>query len=180
AKQGGQVGFVIDCEWAEPMSDKMEDQAAAARRIDFQLGWFLDPIYFGDYPESMRQRVGEYLPKFSEKDRELMRNKIDFIGLNHYTTRIIGNRPNPQPQEIHFYQVEQIERSGTMIHLSKTCLFCLEKQAQHQLKDAGLSIKTAVCRQQAWQKYFTLLIRKNSPSPLPIESIYLFLTLGEL
>ncbi|VAH66978.1 unnamed protein product [Triticum turgidum subsp. durum] len=111
AKQGGQVGFVIDCEWAEPMSDKMEDQAAAARRIDFQLGWFLDPIYFGDYPESMRQRVGEYLPKFSEKDRELMRNKIDFIGLNHYTTRIIGNRPNPQPQEIHFYQVEQIERS---------------------------------------------------------------------
>ncbi|EMS67120.1 Beta-glucosidase 4 [Triticum urartu] len=112
AKQGGQVGFVIDCEWAEPMSDKMEDQAAAARRIDFQLGWFLDPIYFGDYPESMRQRVGEYLPKFSEKDRELMRNKIDFIGLNHYTTRIIGNRPNPQPQEIHFYQVEQIERSG--------------------------------------------------------------------
>ncbi|VAH82806.1 unnamed protein product [Triticum turgidum subsp. durum] len=112
AKQGGQVGFVIDCEWAEPKSDKMEDQAAAARRIDFQLGWFLDPIYFGDYPESMRQRVGEYLPKFSEKDRELMRNKIDFIGLNHYTSRIIGNQPNPQPQEIHFYQVQQIERTG--------------------------------------------------------------------
>ncbi|KAM3334346.1 hypothetical protein ACQJBY_029019 [Aegilops geniculata] len=111
AKQGGQVGFVIDCEWAEPKSDKMEDQAAAARRMDFQLGWFLDPIYFGDYPESMRQRVGEYLPKFSEKERELMRNKIDFIGLNHYTSRIIGNQPNPQPQEIHFYQVQQIERT---------------------------------------------------------------------
>ncbi|KAM0829773.1 hypothetical protein ACQ4PT_066663 [Festuca glaucescens] len=110
AVQGGQVGFVIDCEWAEPLSDKMEDQAAAARRIDFQLGWYLDPIYFGDYPESMRQRVGDHLPRFSEKDRELIRNKIDFIGLNHYTSRFIANQPNPQPDEIHFYQVQQIER----------------------------------------------------------------------
>ena len=35
------MGFVIDCEWAEPLSDKIEDQAAAARRIDFQLGWYV-------------------------------------------------------------------------------------------------------------------------------------------
>ena len=41
AIQGGEVGFVIDCEWAEPLSDKIEDQAAAARRIDFQLGWYM-------------------------------------------------------------------------------------------------------------------------------------------
>jgi beta-glucosidase len=39
AVQGGTVGFVVDCEWAEPASDKIEDQAAAARHIDFLLGW---------------------------------------------------------------------------------------------------------------------------------------------
>ncbi|GAV75550.1 Glyco_hydro_1 domain-containing protein, partial [Cephalotus follicularis] len=38
-KQGGQIGLVVDCEWAEPNSDNIEDKLAAARRLDFQLGW---------------------------------------------------------------------------------------------------------------------------------------------
>lgn len=38
-KQGGQIGLVLDCEWAEANSDKMEDKSAAARRLDFQFGW---------------------------------------------------------------------------------------------------------------------------------------------
>lgn len=38
-KQGGQVGLSLDCEWAEANSDKIEDKIAAARRLDFQLGW---------------------------------------------------------------------------------------------------------------------------------------------
>ncbi|PPR97249.1 hypothetical protein GOBAR_AA23419 [Gossypium barbadense] len=37
-KQGGQIGLVLDCEWAEANSDKIEDKSAAARRLDFQLG----------------------------------------------------------------------------------------------------------------------------------------------
>lgn len=38
-KQGGQVGLVVDSEWAEPNSDKNEDKSAAARHLDFHLGW---------------------------------------------------------------------------------------------------------------------------------------------
>ncbi|CAO1942649.1 unnamed protein product [Urochloa humidicola] len=108
AAQGGEVGLVVDCEWAEPFSDKTEDQIAAQRRIDFQLGWYLDPIYFGDYPESMRQRLGSDLPTFSEKDKEFIMNKIDFVGLNHYTSRLIAHHQNPE--DIYFYQVQQVER----------------------------------------------------------------------
>lgn len=33
------MGFVVDCEWAEANSDKIEDKIATARRLDFQLGW---------------------------------------------------------------------------------------------------------------------------------------------
>ncbi|XP_059665648.1 beta-glucosidase 42-like isoform X2 [Cornus florida] len=88
-EQRGQIGLVVDCEWAEAVSDKMEDKLAAARRIDFQLGWYLDPIFLGDYPESMRERLGDWLPKFSQKDVELLRNSVDFVGLNHYTSRFI-------------------------------------------------------------------------------------------
>lgn len=40
AEQGGQVGITLDCEWGEPMSNSVEDQAAAQRRVESQLGWY--------------------------------------------------------------------------------------------------------------------------------------------
>ncbi|KAI3857785.1 hypothetical protein MKX03_033913 [Papaver bracteatum] len=79
AQQGGEIGIATDCEWAEAFSDKMEDKTAAARRIDFHFGWFLDPIYFGDYPKTMREELGDLLPKFSDEDGELLRNSVDFL-----------------------------------------------------------------------------------------------------
>ncbi|XP_073000391.1 beta-glucosidase 4 isoform X1 [Typha latifolia] len=108
AAQGGEVGLVLDCEWAEPFSDKIEDKIATARRLDFQLGWYLDPIFYGDYPAVMRQRLGDHLPKLTEKDKELLKNSIDFVGLNHYTSRFIAHAQ--KPDGIHFYEVQEVER----------------------------------------------------------------------
>ncbi|XP_042398068.1 beta-glucosidase 4-like [Zingiber officinale] len=103
--QGGLIGLVVDCEWAEPFSDKLEDKLAAERWLDFQLGWYLDPIYHGEYPLSMRERVGDQLPKFSEADKELLRNSTDFIGLNHYTTKFVRHVENTGG--LHFYRVQE-------------------------------------------------------------------------
>ncbi|KAM1174463.1 hypothetical protein EV2_027757 [Malus domestica] len=108
-KQGGQVGLVVDCEWAEANSDTIEDKVAAARRLDFQLGWYLDPIYHGEYPKVMRERLGDRLPIFSEKDKELLKNSVDFIGLNHYTSRFIAHgRDNHDKGD--FYKAQGIEK----------------------------------------------------------------------
>ncbi|PON55408.1 Glycoside hydrolase [Parasponia andersonii] len=107
-KQGGQVGLVVDCEWAEANSDKIEDQIAAARRLDFQLGWYLHPIYYGDYPEVMREKLGERLPKFTEEEKELLRNSLDFVGLNHYTSRFISHA-RESPEENDFYNAQEVE-----------------------------------------------------------------------
>ncbi|XP_058094328.1 beta-glucosidase 42 [Magnolia sinica] len=109
AKQGGQIGISVDCEWAEAFSDAMHDKVAAARRIEFQLGWFLDPIYFGDYPASMRERVADQLPKFSEEDKKSLQNSTDFVGLNHYTSRLIAHAPR-KSEENGYYQVQEMER----------------------------------------------------------------------
>lgn len=60
----------------------------------------MDPIYFGEYPSSMRDKLGKSLPKFTEEEIKLLHYSVDFIGLNHYTTRyvahkdIIGNSKN--------------------------------------------------------------------------------------
>lgn len=47
---------------------------------------FLDPLIFGDYPNSMKSRVGTRLPKFSKSQTSLVKGSLDFVGINHYTT----------------------------------------------------------------------------------------------
>lgn len=49
-------------------------------------GRFADPFFFGDYPATMRSRVGSRLPKFTEKKAALVNGSLDFMGINHYTT----------------------------------------------------------------------------------------------
>ena len=50
------------------------------------LGWFAAPLTHGDYPASMRERLGERLPTFSDEDRARIQGSADFFGLNHYST----------------------------------------------------------------------------------------------
>lgn len=49
-------------------------------------GRFADPFFFGDYPATMRTRVGERLPKFTADEAALVKGALDFMGINHYTT----------------------------------------------------------------------------------------------
>jgi beta-glucosidase len=50
------------------------DRDAAQRNMDFMMGWFADPIFLtGDYPASMRQLVGDRLPKFTGKPHQFSR-----------------------------------------------------------------------------------------------------------
>ncbi|KAL5773800.1 hypothetical protein ACOSQ2_013724 [Xanthoceras sorbifolium] len=108
-KQGGQVGLVVDCEWAEANSDGIEDKSAAARRLDFQLGWYLHPIYYGDYPGVMRKKLGDRLPEFTEEDKDLLRNALDFVGLNHYSSRFIAHDAS-NLVEGNYYKSQEMER----------------------------------------------------------------------
>lgn len=47
---------------------------------------FLDPIIFGWYPEEMCDLLGPMLPIFSKEEVKNMINRLDFIGINHYTS----------------------------------------------------------------------------------------------
>lgn len=87
----GVIGMSNNCDWREPASATPADRAAAERALEFYLGWFADPIYFGDYPASMRERLGERLPRFSEEDAALIKGSNDFFGLNHYTTMLCAH-----------------------------------------------------------------------------------------
>lgn len=86
SSQGGKIGITNNCDWREPLTDSDIDRQAAQRAVEFFLGWFADPIYLGDYPESMKLNVAERMPLITEEDRALIKGSSDFFGLNHYTT----------------------------------------------------------------------------------------------
>lgn len=91
SRQKGQIALSNNCDWREPLTDSPEDQAAAQRALEFFLGWFADPVYKGDYPEVMRERLGDRLPQFTEEERAMLLGSADYFGLNHYTTMYAAN-----------------------------------------------------------------------------------------
>uniref|UniRef100_A0ACD5UZL4 Uncharacterized protein n=1 Tax=Avena sativa TaxID=4498 RepID=A0ACD5UZL4_AVESA len=86
AEQNGELGISLDVIWYEPISNSTADVEATNRAQEFQLGWFADPFFFGDYPVTMRSRVGKRLPRFTTKEADLVKGSLDFLGINHYTT----------------------------------------------------------------------------------------------
>ncbi|XP_057426446.1 beta-glucosidase 24-like [Lotus japonicus] len=94
ATQGGEIGIVLCMEDYIPYSFKPEDVAASERLSDFFSGWILEPLFYGDYPTTMRELVGDRLPIFTEEEKILVKGSIDFIGLNYYRSFYARNEPN--------------------------------------------------------------------------------------
>ncbi|KAG0611025.1 hypothetical protein M758_7G108700 [Ceratodon purpureus] len=118
--QGGTLGMALDCEWGEPLTNSGADKEAAERHVLFQMGWLLDPIYFGDYPAVMRKNVGDRLPVFTRDEIALLNGSVDFVGVNHYSSRFISDGFDPQsPLNIYPYCDRQVQlsvlRNGSFI-----------------------------------------------------------------
>jgi len=88
--QNGKIGITLNTDWNEPLTDSQDDRIAAQRYQEFQLGWFSDPVIFGDYPASMKERVGQRLPIFTDEEKKSLRGSLDFLGLNHYTSKYVS------------------------------------------------------------------------------------------
>ncbi|RLN24925.1 beta-glucosidase 5-like [Panicum miliaceum] len=93
AVQKGVVGINIYTMWPYPLTNSTADLEATQRFRDFYFGWILEPLVFGDYPQAVKKNVGSRLPSFTKVQSEAVRGTLDFIGINHYYSFYVNDRP---------------------------------------------------------------------------------------
>jgi beta-glucosidase len=107
AAKKGKIGLVVNLEPKYPASQSPEDLAAVERADAYMNRQYLDPVFLGKYPAEMRDIFGEAWPEWSDDDMRLIKQPIDFLGVNYYTRRVERHHPDylplrtkhvPQPQ----------------------------------------------------------------------------------
>lgn len=96
--QRGRISIVVNSDIGIP-SDSTEpsDIEAANRYNDYQIGWFLNPLAHGDYPNSMKVHSANNIPEFTEEESQLVKGTYDnVVGINHYTTHLITECDSPR------------------------------------------------------------------------------------
>jgi len=69
-KQKGLIGISSYGDYRYPLNiTNTADVAAAQRAMEFQLSCFVDPIWKGDYPQVMKDKLGDRLPQFTKKQK---------------------------------------------------------------------------------------------------------------
>ncbi|KAK1798631.1 hypothetical protein P4O66_006924 [Electrophorus voltai] len=95
-QQGAEVSFAVHADWVEPANPFMESHTSAVQQcLLFELGRYLDP-FLRDLACPDKTTCYGYdhsgpfhLPYFSEEERAELRGALDFIALNHFTTRLV-------------------------------------------------------------------------------------------
>lgn len=104
-KQGGKIGTSFNGGEAGLHEDENgidpENYAAANRSMQWEIGLNAHPLFIGDYPKIVKERVARFsaeegftksrLPEFTKEELEFVKGTSDFFGLNYYTSTVTKN-----------------------------------------------------------------------------------------
>jgi beta-glucosidase len=91
------IGLVVNLEPKYAASDDANDLAATARADAYMNRQYLDLVFRGHYPEELAQVFGEAWPRWPADDFALIRQPIDFLGVNYYTRSVTRFEPRAWP-----------------------------------------------------------------------------------
>lgn len=82
----GKISFANSWDFTPPLTSAREDRDASKRSLEFSAAWFGYPVYVtGDYPVSMRESLGDLLPRFTAEQRKMIKGSTDFYAWDAYT-----------------------------------------------------------------------------------------------
>ena len=103
--------IVVNCDTNLPMTNSQEDKDASERSMIFSFAWWVDPLFFGQFPQEMLQAAGPNITEFSPEESKLLKGSIlghrhRNLGVNHYTSSFVSAKdlgpdprePNPRPE----------------------------------------------------------------------------------
>lgn len=93
----GNLGAVCNFEWAMPADDSPEAAAAARRYDGIYNRFFLSGIFRGFYPQNVLEGIGPHMPEGRQDDMLEIGRKIDWLGVNYYTRKIVVSADGPWP-----------------------------------------------------------------------------------
>ena len=88
AEGAHEIGLVVNIEPKHPASDSPEDAAAVRRAHAYMNEQFLHPALLGHYPPELAEIFGEAWPEWPAADFDLIRQPLDFVGINYYTRSV--------------------------------------------------------------------------------------------
>ncbi len=92
------IGIVVNIEPKYPASQSPEDLAAVARADAYMNRQYLDPVFFGRYPDEMSEVFGASWPApWAAADFELISQPIDWLGVNYYTRSVTQQKEASWP-----------------------------------------------------------------------------------
>lgn len=83
-----EIGLVVNIEPKYAATDSAQDAAAVKRAHAYMNEQYLDPALLGTYPPELREIFGEAWPEWPQADFDLIKQKLDFIGVNYYTRSV--------------------------------------------------------------------------------------------
>jgi beta-glucosidase len=93
----GRIGIVVNLEPKVAATDRPEDVAATRRADAYMNRQYLDPVILGSYPAELAEIFGEAWPTHAAADLALIRQPIDFLGINYYTRGVTKDDPSNLP-----------------------------------------------------------------------------------
>ncbi|XP_052005425.1 beta-klotho [Xyrauchen texanus] len=100
-QQGATVSFALHADWVEPANPFLESHKVAAQHyLSYELGRFLDPLLSGGDSRLHEGRGSSRISLigFSDDERAELKGAMDFIALNHFTTRLVAPQRPPSPR----------------------------------------------------------------------------------
>ncbi len=148
----GEIGIKINMGMVYPADPESAADIAAAERENIQTNTlFCDPILKGTYPQEFfayLKKQGVVLPDIRKGDMELMRQEIDFFGLNNYNAFYVKDGGEWPLHVTHVKTGKPVTQCGW--EYEPECLYDLLKLLQDSYRLKKIIITENGCASNDW------------------------------